>query len=92
MNKREQIKNLYGIETLDDVVFLEPDYYDEAIIGVGYSISKVGLVYSERRILSFLVERDKMDPDEAMEWFQFNIAGAHFGEGSPIFVDVEALE
>jgi len=28
-----------------------------------------------------------MDPDEAMEWYQFNIVGAYVGDNTPVFID-----
>ena len=68
MSKREQIfDNYVGVEEL---MFLEPEYFDEAIIGVASSASGViAVAYSEPQIIKLLMQHDKMDPDEAMEWY-----------------------
>lgn len=92
MNKREILADIYGADTIEDVIFLEPKYFDEAIIGIGQRINTVALVYSEPCILRLLMKRDKMDMDEAVEWFNFNIAGAWNGDASPIFVDNEVFK
>ncbi len=91
MSKREQIfDNYVGVEEL---MFLEPEYFDEAIIGVASSASGViAVAYSEPQIIKLLMQHDKMDPDEAMEWYQFNILGSFMGESTPIFIDDTVLE
>lgn len=60
---------------------------DSAIIGSEYHSHKV--VYSIERILAVLMERDGMDMDEAVEFFDFNIAGAYVGEMTPLYVWTE---
>lgn len=91
MSKRDQISDHYvGVEEL---VFLEPEYFDEAIIGVASSASGViAVAYSEPQIIKLLVQHDKMDPDEALEYYQFNILGSFMGESTPIFIDETVLE
>jgi hypothetical protein len=91
VSKREQIfDNYVGVEEL---MFLEPEYFDEAIIGVASSASGViAVAYSEPQIIKLLMQHDKMDPDEAMEWYQFNILGSFMGESTPIFIDDTVLE
>ena len=59
------------------------DGYDEALVGV----TTDGLaVYDNYKIISILMERDGMDEDEAIEFFDFNIAGSYMGEETPIFM------
>ena len=59
------------------------DGYDEALVGV----TTDGLaVYDNYKIISILMERDGMDEDEAIEFFDFNIAGSYIGEETPIFM------
>lgn len=71
-----------------DLVFLEPEYFDEAIIGVAQnSAGLFAVCYSEPTILALLEEHANMDHDEAVEWFNFNTAQAYIGEGSPVFID-----
>ena len=59
------------------------DGYDNAIMG--YS-SDLRVIYSADQIVKTLVERDGMTPDEAIEFFDFNIAGAYVGEYTPIYM------
>ena len=76
----------------EDLVFLEPEYFDEAVIGVAQSQTGLFAVcYSEPKVLEILVEHDGMSQDEAMEYYQFNIMGAYVGENTPVFVDDELL-
>lgn len=59
------------------------DGYDEALVGV----TTDGLaVYDNYKIISILMERDGMDEDEAIEFFDFNIAGSYMGKETPIFM------
>jgi len=86
MNKREQIENEYigG----DELLFLDPEYFDEAIIGVAQGANGLFTVaYSEPKIIALLIKHEKMDPDGALEWYQFNILGSYLGEQTPIFID-----
>jgi hypothetical protein len=91
MNRREQIENEYigGNELL----FLDPEYYDEAIIGVAQSANGLFTVaYSEPKIIALLIKNEQMEPDDALEWYQFNILGSYLGEQTPIFIDDEILK
>ena len=76
----------------EELVFLEPAYFDDAIIGVAQNAAGLFAVcYSEPGVISLLEEFESMDHDEAVEWFNFNTSQAYIGEGSPVFVDDEAL-
>ena len=59
------------------------DGYDNAIMG--YS-SDLRVIYSADQIVETLVERDGMTPDEAIEFFNFNIECAYVGEYTPIYM------
>lgn len=59
------------------------DGYDNAIMG--YS-SDLRVIYSADQIVKTLVERDGMTPDEAIEFFNFNIECAYVGEYTPIYM------
>ena len=62
--------------------------FDTAILGHGGQFSKPSLlVYSQTKIIETLRFRDGMTEEEAIEFFDFNIAGAWMGEGTPIIVD-----
>ena len=66
---------------------LKVDGHDDAIIGVGESITRQPiLVYSVESIVKNLMERDGMTEEEAIEFFEFNFIGSYNGEGMRIFV------
>jgi hypothetical protein len=90
-NVRQKLLDMYpGCE--DELVFLEPAHFDDAVIGVVQGNKDLFAVcYSEPKVLEILMEKENMDPEEAMEWYQFNIFGAYVGKNTPVFVDDEAL-
>ena len=67
---------------------LTADGLDEAIIG---EVSSFGrdetILYSVQKIIDILIKRDGMTPDEALEFYDFNIAGSYLGEGMPTFLN-----
>lgn len=77
----------YLNEQDDEVTLLEPSRYDEAIVGlVERACSTTVVCYDRRKIVDILMGQDGMDRDEAEEFFEFNIAGAYVGEGTPVFL------
>tara|TARA_R110002096_G_scaffold68954_5_gene165955 strand:+ start:5142 stop:5372 length:231 start_codon:yes stop_codon:yes gene_type:complete len=66
---------------------LKADGFDDAILGTG---SRCGsediLVYSASKCIDVLIARDGMDPDEASEFFEYNVLGSYVGTQTPIFV------
>lgn len=73
--------------------FLIPDGYPEAFLGVHRTEEEdekgepvVRAVYDEAKILQVLRERDGMSAEEAVEFFEFNVAGAYVGPGTPIYL------
>ena len=67
---------------------LTADGFDEAIIGNILSFGRREIVlYSTQKILDIMVERDDMTPEEALEFFDFNIIGSYNGEGMPAFLN-----
>jgi len=72
------MKNI--LENFEDL--LVADGYDEAILGVS---SKEIVIYSIPKILEIL-QKDGMDEDEALEFFEFNIEGSYVGEKTPIYM------
>ena len=81
-SKREMIE-----EYLDkDSEVLFADGFDDCIIGLscGYGAQKV--VYDYQKVISVLCK--DMSFEDAVEYFEYNIAGAYVGEHTPEFVDV----
>ena len=84
MNKRD------AIEERDPDALLA-DGWDEAIIGTTDSWCSDGkrpfrVVYDAARIVDIMVARDGVTYEDAVEFFDFNIAGAYVGERTPVFV------
>ena len=67
---------------------LYADGFEDAIIGVGRQFNMDVVVYDEAKCLEILVLRDQMTPEEAEEFFEFNVVGAYVGEHTPIYVRV----
>lgn len=78
------------MKTLEQIVIDYPeesfyiaDGFDNAIIGFDENARR--LVYDVDVVIDILIE-DGMTYDEAIEYYDFNIASAYIGEGTPIFV------
>ena len=94
MSKKDIIKELREnrakrIEELKETIAdhnpeaLFADGFDNAILG--YS-TDLRVIYSVDQIMETLVERDGMTPDEAIEYFEYNISCAYMGEYTPIYM------
>lgn len=63
------------------------DGFDEAIVGVSERFGQVPVaLYNKDEIINIMIERDGMEYEEALEFFDFNIIGAYVGEYTPAFV------
>lgn len=80
---RDQIAEMYD----DGLLFVDPPYFDAAIVGVVQQFDHATVCYSTEKVLKILMEHDGMDYDEAVEYFQFNIIGAWVGENTPSFLE-----
>ena len=78
------------LEEIEGAVVL--DGLDEAIIGVARTFGKDSVyAYDSDTIIDILVKRDKMSSDEAVDFFEYNIAGMHVNERNPVFIDSGVL-
>ena len=70
----------------DNAVILEG--FNRCVIGIGsvFPHDENVLIYDVGKIIDLLMERDGMDFEEAHEYYAYNIAGAHMGEGNPILM------
>jgi hypothetical protein len=67
---------------------MRADGFDEAILGVAQRCGQPEIIaYDTEKILEILQAREGMTAEEAVEYFEFNIAGAWVGEETPIFID-----
>ena len=65
---------------------LAADGLDDAIIGYGQQFPKEPLlVYDYDKCVEIFMAQD-MSHEEAVEWMEFNVVNAYYGEGTPIFI------
>jgi hypothetical protein len=86
--KNNEDKDWISLEEYLGPEALRVDGFDDAIVGI---VARCGfdpvLCYDRQKILEVLVERDGMSYEEAVEYYEFNIAGAYMGNGTPMFLD-----
>ena len=80
---RKDIIDLYAD---DEPEILFADGYDSAIEGVVWDGERTRVVYRMESILSILMDQG-MSYDEASEYFDFNVAGAHMGVYTPLYLE-----
>ena len=66
------------------------DGFEKALLGFGHQFNTPVAVYSKDRCLHVLMERDGMSREDAIEYFDFNVAGAWVGASTPVFLQSEA--
>jgi ribosome biogenesis SPOUT family RNA methylase Rps3 len=69
-----------------DVALVFYDGMDHAIVGIGQRFTTYFMVYDFQQVIDALVARDGMTPDDALEYFDFNIVGGWVGDATPCFV------
>lgn len=64
--------------------------FDDCIVGI---IERAGMkpiyCYNKLKIVTQLMEREKLSFEEAVEHYEYNIVGAWMGEGTPCFLTDE---
>ena len=81
---RADITDLYGDDE-PNILFAEG--FDEAIAGVVWDGERTRVVYDTELILELLMGRSEMTYEEAVEYFDFNIAGSYMGEYTPFYLE-----
>lgn len=78
---KEYLSERYG----DEIVILEPEYYDEGIVG---NDQDGRLIYSYEKLAEALMKHDGMSYEEAIEWIDYNTLRAipYMGEFAPIIM------
>jgi len=61
------------------------DGFDEAIVGVGTQFTVAIVVYSKGKIIEAIMQ-DGSTYEEAIEHFDFNVAGSYMGEQTPLIL------
>ncbi len=72
----------------EDETILLADGLENAFMGIGRQFHYPIAVYSYRKTIKTLM-RQGMDREEAIEYFDFNIAGAFVGDQTPVFLQDE---
>lgn len=83
MNKQQldQVVSYMG----EEVMLM--DGFEEAFIGFSRRCGQPILAtYSWTKMTEILMQRDGMDPDEALEYIEYNCTGAWMGELTPAIV------
>ncbi len=70
-------------EDFPEETFLYPTGYEDCVVGLEYSNNI--LVMDANKIIDKLINEDEMTEIEAIEHFEYNIAGSK-GEGFPIYI------
>ena len=83
---RADIEDLYGD---DEPNLMFADGFDEAIAGVVWDGERTRVVYDTELILELLMGRSEMTYEEAVEYFDFNIAGSYMGEYTPLYLETQ---
>lgn len=90
----ERIQTAIECFLADDEQILLADGFEDAFIGIGHRFESTGhamfATYDREKCIQIMIDRDGMDPDEAEEFFQFNVEGAYMGETTPAFVNIPA--
>lgn len=82
MQTREELSDMYP-----DLLVMDPEYLDEAIVGVVTRIGFEAVCYSSQQVVESLMKHDGMTEEEAIEYMEFNMKGAWVGEHTPVFLE-----
>jgi hypothetical protein len=74
------------LEMVDGEPLAFVDGHDDAILGVAVVDGEPRVVYDQEAIVRALMRRDGMDREGAVEFFEYNIAGAACGAPPALFV------
>lgn len=76
-----------------DVWPLLLDGFEKAFVGYATQAGKIELaVYDYDKMLDILMNRDRMERDEAVEFLEFNTVCAWAGEGTPLILSRVSLK
>ena len=63
------------------------DGFEAALVGFGYQFNYPIAVYNRDKCIEILMDRDGMSDIDAIEFFDFNVAGAWAGTSTPVFLE-----
>ena len=82
MTRRDELAEIYP-----ELLVMDPDYLDEAIIGVVTRIGLEAVCYDTNKVIALLMHHDEMTAEEAIEHMEFNMKGSWVGENTPVFLE-----
>jgi hypothetical protein len=80
---RDDIAEQFG----EDLLFMEPEYFDRAIIGVVHQFNKTTVCYNIQKVIAMIMKHNNVTEDEAVEYFEYNVIGAWVGDHTPSFLE-----
>jgi hypothetical protein len=90
MNLKLKFKGLsQRFDCIDEEKLKLPSEYDKALEGMCFYTGSY--VYSVEKCLRVLQDHHKFSEEDAMDWFEFNIAGSQ-GQGYPVYNYTENLD
>ena len=73
------------LENWPDEQLVIADDFDEAVIGIDVVGERI--IYSVQKVIDILMERDGMDEQEAIDWYEYNMQSTYVGEHTPIWCE-----
>ena len=87
LDNREMLHKELSNMGENEVLFMDGDGFDEAIIGIGSQYgSELSVVYDEAKLVEALIEQG-MDSDDAWEYYYINIKHSYVGRHTPIILE-----
>ena len=65
---------------------MKPDGYDGAIIGIEPNSQR--FIYDRQKMVSIAVYDMDMTHEDAIEYLEYNVWGAHVGDHTPIYAEI----
>ena len=88
LNKNTELENRITDLTKPAQPMVLPNNFGKAFMGyVECFGGNLLAVYCKDTILSVLQKKDKMSYEDAMEYFNYNIAGSWVGNGTPLYLE-----
>ena len=88
LNKNTELENRITDLTKPAQPMVLPNNFGKAFVGyVECFGGNLLAVYSKDAILSVLQNKDKMSYEDALEYFNYNIAGSWVGNGTPLYLE-----
>ena len=73
----------------DDEKILLADGLESAFMWIGRQFHYPIAIYSYKKVIKILMRDHRMDREQAIEYFDYNIAGAFVGDQTPVFLQDE---